>query len=81
VAVLGVVTFDKFIKIFAFERVGLEGEVHVGAQIVDPELLGPGCFAGRFAVKEEVMMDQFSLFPRLSKAANLQARKYGAVIM
>ena len=27
--------------------------MYVGAKVIDPELLGSGCFAGRLTVKEE----------------------------
>jgi hypothetical protein len=37
----------------AGERVGLEREVLVGAQVVDPELAGPGLRGGGLAVEEE----------------------------
>ena len=37
-----VIAFHELVKVFALERVGLEGEMLVGAEIVDPELLGPG---------------------------------------
>jgi hypothetical protein len=36
VAIGGVVAGDELIKIRALEWVGLEGEVHVGAEVVDP---------------------------------------------
>jgi hypothetical protein len=37
----------------ACQRVGLEREVLVGAQVVDPQLLGPRGFAGAFLLKEQ----------------------------
>ena len=33
--------------------IGFEREVHVGAQVVDPDFLGPGFFAPGFLVEEE----------------------------
>ena len=39
VAVVGIVAVDEFVQVGAGERVLLEREVHVGAQVVDPQLL------------------------------------------
>jgi hypothetical protein len=38
----GRVAGDEVVEVGAGERLGLEGEVPVGAQVVDPQLLGPG---------------------------------------
>ena len=43
----------EVVEVFVGERVGLEGEVLVGAEVVDPEILGPGLFAGFLALEEE----------------------------
>jgi hypothetical protein len=51
--VLRVITFYELIKIAAFERISLEGEILVCPEIIDPELLCPGFFRGRLFVKEE----------------------------
>jgi len=40
-------------EVFGGEGVGFEGEVLVGSQVVDPEVFGPGLFAGGFALEEE----------------------------
>ncbi len=62
VTVFGVVARDEVIKVAAFERVFLEREVHVGSQVVDPELLRPGRFLSRFAVEEQyVGLDSLSI--------------------
>jgi hypothetical protein len=53
VAILWVVAGDEIIEVAAFEGVFLEGEVQVGAQVVDPELLRPRLFLGGFAVEEQ----------------------------
>jgi hypothetical protein len=53
VAVLGVVVSDEVIQVLALQRVFHEGEVLVGAKVVDPELLRPRFFLRGFAVKEE----------------------------
>lgn len=53
VAVLRVVAGDEFVEVFAFQRMGLEGEVHVGPEVVDPKLLCPGGLAAGFLVEEE----------------------------
>ena len=45
--------FYKFIQIRAGERPGLQGEIHVRAQVVNPQLFRPGRLAGRFAVEEQ----------------------------
>lgn len=58
-AVRRVVQGDELGQISSLERVGLQGEVHVGAQVVDPELLGPGGLAGRLLVEE----DHVRLYP------------------
>jgi hypothetical protein len=48
------ITRDEIIEVAAFEGIFLEREVLVGAEVVDPEFLGPGFFFGaRFAVEEK----------------------------
>jgi hypothetical protein len=44
---------DVVIEIAALQRVFFQCEVHVGAQVVDPELLRPGLFLRGFAVEEQ----------------------------
>ena len=44
--------FEVF-EVFIGQRIRLEREVLVGAQVVDPEVLSPGLFVGGFALKEE----------------------------
>jgi len=51
--VMAVVAFHELIEVFALKWIGLEREVLVGAEVVDPELLGPGGLARRFLVEEE----------------------------
>ena len=46
VAILGVVAGDEIVQVLAAQRVRLQREVLVGAEVVDPQLLGPGLFAG-----------------------------------
>ena len=53
IAVLGVVALNELVEIFSLQRIGLEGKVLVGSEIVNPELLRPWRFAGRFLVEEE----------------------------
>jgi len=46
----------------SFERARLEREVHVGAEVVDPKLLGPRGFGGGLAVEEQdVGLDALSI--------------------
>src|ERR1017187_2066667 len=60
--VLGIVTTDEVVQVGAREGVRLQGEVLVGAQIVDPKRSGPGRFAGRLTVeKEHVGLDALSV--------------------
>ena len=47
------VALFEVVEVFVGERVGLEGEVLVGAEVVDPEVFGPGLFAGFLALEEE----------------------------
>jgi hypothetical protein len=53
VAVLRVKAADELVQVCALERVRLESEVHVRAQVVDPELVRPGLLAPRLAIKEK----------------------------
>jgi hypothetical protein len=53
VSVLGIVASDEVVEVFALERIFLEGEVFVGAQVVNPKLLCPRFFSGGFTVEEE----------------------------
>ena len=48
-----VVAFHELVEVFALERIGLEREVFVGAEVVDPELLGPGRLTRGLLVEEE----------------------------
>ena len=52
-AVLGVVAGDEVVEVGARAAGGLEREVLVGPQVVDPERPRPGRRAGRLAVEEE----------------------------
>jgi hypothetical protein len=52
-AVLGIVAFHEFVEVCALERARLERKVHVRAEVVDPELLGPGRFGRRLFVEEQ----------------------------
>ena len=47
------VALHEFVQVLSLERIGLEREVLVGAQVVDPELLCPGRFARRLLIEEE----------------------------
>ena len=53
VPVLRVVAGDELVQVRALQRVRLQGEVLVGAQVVDPELLRPRRLAGGLAVEEQ----------------------------
>src|ERR1019366_1411195 len=53
VAVIRVVGADEIVQVATGEGVGLQGEVLVGAEIVDPQGACPGSLAGRLAVEEE----------------------------
>jgi len=46
-----VVELDELVQMFALERIGLEREMLVRAQVVNPQLPGPRYFAGGFALK------------------------------
>ena len=48
-----VIAFHELVEVFALERIGLEREVFVGAEVVDPELLRPGRLARGFLVEKE----------------------------
>ena len=50
---IAVVTFHELVEVFAFEGIGFECEVLVGAEIVNPKLLGPGGLARGLLVEEE----------------------------
>jgi len=52
VAVLRVVAGDELVQVRALEEVGLQREVLVGAQVVDPELLRPRRLGRGLAVEE-----------------------------
>src|SRR6266511_5160895 len=51
--ILWIVALNKFIEVFALQGIGLESEMLVGTEIVDPELLRPRRFTGGFLVKEK----------------------------
>ena len=48
-----VVALYELVQVFALQRVGLQCEVHVGAQVVDPQLAGPRGFGGGLLVEEQ----------------------------
>ena len=49
----GVIDGFEVVEVLVGEGIGLEGEVLVGAEVVDPEVFGPGLFAGFLALEEE----------------------------
>ena len=49
----GLIDGFKVVEVFVGQRVSLKGEVLVGAEVVDPEICRPGCFAGFLTCKEE----------------------------
>src|SRR6266571_1312639 len=51
--ILWVVAGDEIVEVPARQRVGTQGEVLVGAQVVDPQALGPVARAGGFSIEEE----------------------------
>ena len=53
VAVAGAVAVDKLVEVGAGHALRLEREVLVGAQVVDPDGLGPGVLCAGLAVEEE----------------------------
>src|SRR5712692_2927946 len=53
VAVLGVVAGHEIVEVGACEGIGAQGEVLVGAQVVDPQAFGPVRGAGGFLIEEE----------------------------
>lgn len=53
VAIFRTVAGDEVVEVGALQRIGFQGEVLVGAEVVDPKRLGPGSFAGGLAVEEE----------------------------
>lgn len=53
VAIRGILAADEVVQVGARESVGLQREVLVSAEIVDPERARPGRFAGRLAVEEK----------------------------
>jgi hypothetical protein len=61
-AVFRVVALKELVEVFAFQRIGLQGEVLVGSEIVDPELLCSRCFASWLLIEEEdVRFDTLSV--------------------
>ena len=52
-AVFGVVTGHELVQVFTRKRIGLQREIHVGAQVVNPELFRPRGFGGWLAVEED----------------------------
>lgn len=44
--IFGFIEVDELVEVGSLERVGFEGEVYVGAEVVDPQLLGPRFFPG-----------------------------------
>ena len=52
-AVGRVVTSDEILQVFVFHRVLFEGEVDVGAEVVQPDLFGPGLFTGRLVIEKD----------------------------
>ena len=53
VTIFRVVAGDKIVEMCAGEGIGAQREVLVGAQIVDPQSLGPVVRAGRFLIEEQ----------------------------
>jgi hypothetical protein len=53
VTILCFVAGYEVIQVLAAQRIRLQGEVFIGAEVVDPKLFGPWLFAGDSAVKEE----------------------------
>ena len=53
VTIFGVVAGDEVVEMGAGERVGAQGEVLVGAEVVDPQAFGPVIGTGGFLVEEE----------------------------
>ena len=50
---LGYIALHEVVQVLPLERIGLEREVHVGAQVVNPELAGPRGLTGRLLVEEQ----------------------------
>jgi len=51
--VFGFVERYELVEVGSLERVGFEGEVLVGAEVVDPQLLGPRFFLSWFVLQEQ----------------------------
>src|SRR6266511_6299034 len=52
-SILWIVALNKFVEVFALQWIGFQGEMFVGSEVVDPELLGPRRFTGRLLIEEE----------------------------
>jgi hypothetical protein len=50
--IVWVIAFDEVLEILELERIGLKGEMLVGSQVIDPQLLCPMILACRLAVEE-----------------------------
>jgi hypothetical protein len=53
VTVCGVVDFYELVEVVAAQGLLFEGEVGIGARVVDPELARPRVLASRLFVEEE----------------------------
>jgi len=53
VAILGVITGDEIVEVGTFQGIGLQREVLIGPEVIDPECFRPRSLAGGFAVEEE----------------------------
>jgi len=50
---LGGIANDEVVEVGTFQGIGLQREVLIGPEVIDPESLRPGSFAGGLAVEEE----------------------------
>jgi len=51
--IIRIVAFDEVLEILVFERIGLEREMLIGSEVIDPQLLRPRILAGGFAVEKQ----------------------------
>jgi len=53
VTIVGIAAGNEIVELVGRQRIGFEGDVDIGAEVVDLELLGPGIGAGRLLIEEE----------------------------
>lgn len=62
IVILRIIALDKFVEVLLLQWIGLESDVLVGLEIVDPELLRPQRFTGGLLVEEkDIRFDTLSI--------------------